>query len=372
MKEITRRVTAVPAWKPGRPGWWVLALALVTGLVLCSLWLGPAFARFPIAGAVGVALSVPYVVLVWWLMGVMQIGTRLARSGAVTAILWGGLVATAVYAAEANGAIITLLAQHGGLDLANEWGAAIAAPLTEETGKALGIAAVLIAARSWLRGPMDGLIMGAFVGMGFTVTENVLYAFNTAVLTFEENQAVSTIAIYLLRAVLLWPVDHVAFTALAGAGLGFLLGRPGSRSVQWGVLSLVLAYGLHFLWNSPLLPGVLARMGFASLIPFIVWFVVHRARRAEHAWLTGALAHEVEVGAVPSVHVEALAPTLRRRLKHRRAVARAYGPPARTAQRKLEGLMVGIADAVDAGDTAERDRLRAQLDEQLNAPISAV
>lgn len=372
MKEITRRVAAVPVWKPSRLGWWLLAVALITGLVLFSLWLGPAFARFPITGALAVVLSVPYLVLVWWLGGLMQIGTRIGRSGTVAAILWGALVATAVFAMEANAAIITLVAQHAGLDAANDWGAAIAAPITEETGKLLGIAAVIVAARSWLRGPMDGLILGAFVGLGFTIAENVIYAFNITVMTFEENQAVSTLAIYFLRAFLFWPVSHVAFTALAGAGLGFLLGRPGSRSAAWGLVSLALAYSLHFVWNSPLLPGVLARMGFASLIPFIVWLVVHRARRAEHAWLTRALAGEVDAGTVPAAHVESLGATLLRRLKHRRAVVRAYGPQARGAQRRLEGLLVDLADAADADDTAERDRLRAQIDAQLSAPISAV
>ena len=141
MKEIARRSATVRLWNPGNPGWWLLVVFTAAGAWVLATGLAPAFQRFAVTGALAVLLSAPMFVLVWFLVKGMQIVTRPARSAALAAVIWGAVVATGVFALNANGAVILLLAQHVSLDFANEWGAAIAAPLTEETGKLLGVVA---------------------------------------------------------------------------------------------------------------------------------------------------------------------------------------------------------------------------------------
>ncbi|MGC4174421.1 PrsW family glutamic-type intramembrane protease [Demequina sp.] len=361
MKEITRRSAAVRWWDPRNAGWWLLIVfTLVGGWVMVSS-LAPAFQRYAITGALALVLGTPMFIVVWWLVASMHIVTKPAPSAKIAAVIWGAAVATGLFAINANGAIILMLAQHVSVDFANDWGAAIAAPLTEETGKLLGVAAVVIAARSWLRGPMDGLLLGALVGLGFLTAENVLYAFNVTVMSFGESQPISTIAIYVIRTGLFWPISHAIFTALAGAGLGFLFGRPAARRYGWGILSLALAYGIHFFWNSPILPGMLTRMAFAAVVPFVLWLVVHLARRAESGWVNGVLAGEVERGTIPAEWVQWLGGSLHARRRRRRDLVRQYGPAIRQAERTHEALLVDLADAVDAGDEDAANAYRAQV-----------
>jgi len=364
MKEITRRSAALRWWDPRSVGWWLFVVCTAVGGWIMVTSLAPAFQRYAVTGVLAIALSVPMFFLIWYLVRAMQIVTRPARSASVAAVVWGAAAATGLFALNANGAIMLALAQHVSLDFANAWGAAIAAPLTEETGKLLGVVAVVVASRSWLRGPMDGLLLGALVGLGFLLAENVLYAFNVTVMSFGENQAIATGAIYFVRTGLFWPISHAIFTAFAGAALGFLLGRPAARRYGWGALCLALAYGVHFVWNSPILPGILARMAFATAIPFILWGVITVARRAEHAWVRGVLATEVAAGTIPAEWVDWLGGSLRARRRRRRELVRAYSREMRGVQRSHEALLVELADAVDSPDLEQADVLRhkARLD----------
>jgi hypothetical protein len=70
-------------------------------------------------------------------------------------------------------------------------------------------------------------------------------------MSFGESQPVATLAIYFVRTVLFWPISHAIFTGLAGAALGFALGRPGSRSPLWAALCLLGAYGIRRVVSSP-------------------------------------------------------------------------------------------------------------------------
>ncbi len=359
MKTISRRIATVRAFNPRNLGWWVWAVPSVAGLVTFLILLWPAMGRYPLSGLTGLVLSVPYLVLWWFALRAMQIVTRIGRSGQWAAIFWGGGAAVGVYALPANGAIIEALGQTFGIDLANDWGAALAAPFTEETGKVLGVLAVLVAAKSWMRTPMDGLLIGGYVGLGFTLSENFLYGFNITVMNFGESPAVSTLVVYILRAGFFFPISHTIFTALAGAGIGFLLARPVARNGWLALLCLTAAYGTHFLWNSPLLSNLPLRFLVAAAVPFVMWLGVHVARKAEYRWYLAALLPEVQLNPSLGRYVGVVRPTLIQRLKYRSGVGRHFGTLGKQFQRELEGLLVDLADARDAGDEAEAARLRA-------------
>ena len=129
-------------------------------------------------------------------------------------------------------------------------------PVVEEGAKAAALIVVLLLARDELRSPLDGIVYGALVGIGFAMTENFSYLTLAAL---QGGSAGRWRGVY-LRAVLGGPV-HATFTAMTGAGLvqALLPGRPGTRLVA-AAAGFLAAVGEHVIWNgiaSRTLTGVL-------------------------------------------------------------------------------------------------------------------
>ncbi len=147
-----------------------------------------------------------------------------------------------------------------------------------------------------------------------------------------------------------------------GAGIGFLMvGRSRGR-VPLGVALIVLAPMLHGLWNSPVagvavaarrLPGgdAVHRVGGAARDP----------RRSEYLWFRDVLSAPGALGAIPPEYLGAVRPTWWQRRTYRASVARTYGRAALAPQRAVEAELTDLADAVDVGDEAAADALRARL-----------
>lgn len=368
MKELTRRRFAVPFFAPARVAWWVLVAALVWGAFQVWSALGVGVIEFPAAAVTGVLLGA-IVWLVWWLLlRIPQLWARISRSASWAAALWGALVAAGAYALPANGAIITLLAQHVSVDLAQAWGAAIAAPITEETGKALAILAIVVVARERLRTPMDAALLAGFAGLGFTVTEDILYGFNVAYLSFGENPAVSTVIVFFMRAVLFASVSHVVFSAFVGAGVGFWITDRSRLRFPVGLAFIVAGPLLHMLWNSPLLLSLPARIAFLVAVPLLVWGAIRLVRGAEHRWFVRTLALPGALGRVPARYVDSVKRSWWKRRAYRKDVTKTFGPQALVAQRRLEAELTDLADAVAVGDLAAAADVRASLEARLAPP----
>ena len=365
MSELTRTRFALNWWAPRRAGWWVLIVASAVGASWVWQGLAPGWRDFPTVGATALVLTVPLAVAWWWLLRLPQLWARIASSGAIAAIAWGALVATGVYALQSNAALMTVIGQRASIDTAQAWGPALIAPLTEETGKAMGIVVVLLAVGQKLRTPMDAALLGAFAGLGFTLTEDVLYAFNIAYVNLGENELVSTTLIYFLRAVVFGAVSHAAFSAFVGAGLGFLMVGRGRWRVALGVTLIALGPALHGLWNSPWLAPLWLRGVYLVVVPLIVWEVLHVVRRSEYLWFRRVLSTPGALGAVPPAYLDAVRPTWWQRRKYRESVAKTYGRAAIASQRAVEADLTDLADAVDMGDEAAATALRARLEARL-------
>ncbi len=365
MRELTRARFAIRWWAPRRPGWWVLIAASTAGGVGVWQGLAPGWRDFPTVGMSALVFTVPLAVAWWWLLRLPQLWARIAPSGAIAAITWGALVAAGVYALPSNAALITVMGQRVGIDAAQAWGPALIAPLTEETGKAMGIGVVLLAAGQKLRTPMDAALLGAFAGLGFTLTEDVLYAFNIAYVNLGEDQVISTTLIYFVRAVLFGAVSHAAFSAFVGAGLGFLLVGRGRGRVAMGVTLIAVGPVLHGLWNSPLLEPLWLRVVYLVVVPLIVWDVLHVVRRSEYLWFRRVLSTPGALGAVPLAYLDAVRPTWWQRRKYRASVGKTFGRAKIASQRAVELELTDLADAVDVGDEAAAAALRARLEARL-------
>ncbi len=365
MRELTRARFAMGWWAPRRAGWWVLIAASAVGAVWVWQSLAPGWRDFPAVGMTALVFTIPLAIAWWWLLRLPQLWSRIASSGAIAAITWGALVAAGVYALQSNAALITVMGQAAGIDTAQAWGPALIAPLTEETGKAMGIGVVLLAVGQKLRTPMDAALLGAFAGVGFTLIEDVLYAFNIAYVNLGENPLISTTLIYFVRAILFGAVSHAAFSAFVGAGLGFLLVGRGRGRLPWGVTLVALGPVLHGLWNSPLLAPLWLRAVYLVVVPLIVWGVLRVVRRSEYLWFRQVLLAPGALGAVPPAYLDAVRPTWWQRRKYRASVGKVYGHAALSSQRAVEADLTDLADAVDMGEEAAAAALRTRLENRL-------
>lgn len=205
---------------------------------------------------------------------------------AVLATIWGILAATGV-AAYANTGMGGLWGQLLGYEAAGDWTAALTAPLNEEILKLAGVVVLAVAFPRALRGPVDGFVLGALVGLGFEVTENFLYALNSISLSGALAPATSVADTSVVRVVLTGLGSHWAMTAIAGTAVGVLAAvdwRPGPRRAL-GALGLVLLAMLgHFFFDSPLLGeglvGILAKVAFVFLSAMAVYFLVRHTYRS--------------------------------------------------------------------------------------------
>lgn len=144
--------------------------------------------------------------------------------------------------------VITLLLQlpviilTGGSGAGEVVDAVVFAPIAEETAKGLGLLLVLLLWRRTFDGPIDGIVYGMVIGGGFAFTENILYFGES----FFSGAAVFTMTFFTRG--LLSPFAHAMFTACTGFALGLAVSR-GRRPLGLGLLGLLAAISLHFLWN---------------------------------------------------------------------------------------------------------------------------
>ncbi len=366
MRELTRRRFAV-GFAPHRVGWWLLIMASLVGAAMAGWTLFPGAKMFPVAAVMGIVFTPPLVLGWWWLLRLPQLWSRIARSGAIAAMAWGAFAAAGIYALPANSALITVFGQRAGIDAAHAWGAALIAPFTEESSKALGIAVVLLAAGQRLRTPMDAALLGAFSAVGFTATEDILYGLNIAYLNLGENEVVSTTVIYSVRAIVFGPVSHIVFSSAVGAGIGVLAVGRRRGKIPTGIALIVLGASLHGLWNSPWLDSIWARVVYLVVVPLIMWVVLRYLRSEEHRWFRQILARSGALGAIPTTYVSAVGATWWKRRAYRASVVKVFGTGALAPQRVLEAELTDLADAVDVGDSAAAEALRSRLEARLRS-----
>src|SRR5215203_4163929 len=109
--------------------------------------------------------------------------------------------------------------------------------------------AVLAFARDEIDSILDGLVYGALVGVGFAMTENILY-FGQAYL----EGGLGEFGTLVLSRAVLGGFGHPAYTAITGAAIGWSRGRHGRgiARVIVPVLGWALAVTLHVAWNGGL------------------------------------------------------------------------------------------------------------------------
>ncbi|RAV32843.1 PrsW family intramembrane metalloprotease [Corynebacterium heidelbergense] len=146
----------------------------------------------------------------------------------------------------------------------------------EETTKALGVWFCLWMGRAWWNRPWHGLVAGFFVGLGFEISENVLYASAQGLLD-AQSDFYGALSTALQRTVLGFGL-HPMLTSIAGFGIGLAL-YAAQRTWAWRLANILgfgfIAFVFHGLWNVewPTSFGVIVNIA-VWVVLFIVWLTL--------------------------------------------------------------------------------------------------
>lgn len=235
----------------------------------------------------------------WWLVGLV--------------FGWGALggVALAIVAS-------TLAVSVAAVVLPDPWlgpfTTVVIAPLVEEPVKALVLALVV-----WSRhfdNTTDGFVYGAAAGLGFGMTENLLYFLEVGG-TGDARTWAGTVIVRTFYSALM----HASASSMVGATLGWARFHPRQQALTAVPAGLAAAVAVHALWNGLLVAddllgagGVLAGVDLMLFpLEFLVLFVVYQICVWDEGRVIRAeLRQEADRGTLPEAHVARLASWLGR------------------------------------------------------------
>lgn len=241
----------------------------------------------------GIASTTPallYAFLLWWCDRYEREPLALVAA----AFLWGAGPA-AVLALVVEAMLDVPLARLGPGLAGQIASTSAAAPLVEETVKALALVALLCFRGRELDDVLDGIVYGGLVGFGFAMTENFLYFLGA----FVSAGVGHWMLVVFMRGVV-FGLNHAFFSAFAGAGLG-LARQRGFRAgdLAFVVMGYLLAVAFHALHNlgstlSAATPGALL----ISLVSdggglLVIFVTLALALRRERQWIARELEPEV-------------------------------------------------------------------------------
>ena len=247
-----------------------------------------------------------------------------------------------------------------GLSGTNEFiNLAVAAPLVEELGKGLFLVAVVIFRRAELYGPLDGIVYGALVGIGFAFVEDIVYYLQS----LQSGQLGIT---FFLRGIM-GPFAHPLFTAATGLGIGIAVAtrRPGVR-VLAPILGFLTAVVLHAIWNGSTFWGgngfLFAYIAIFLPLLIVILAVAVWARSREGKLITSALQQVAQMGWIRPEEIRWIA-RLSDRMSARAYAKRVGGKPAADAVRAYQQTMTEVAFL---HDRAVNGTAPADLNQRMN------
>lgn len=297
----------------------------------------------------------------------------------VTAFLWGALVAT-FFAAIFNDVIGGIVNSLVGDQLGNVVTAGAVAPIVEESAKGIALLLLYWILRHEFDNVLDGIVYGSLVGIGFAMTENILYFGRI----LQEEGLIGLGLLFYLR-VILGGFGHALYTGTTGAGIG--LARETSH--RWLIPILVvggyvLAVLQHAAWNfiaatlvpallpedtspvfllfvvMPITTVVLTAPGMLTLLA-IAYFAWHREKRV----IRDFLRDEVPLGVLTEAEYERL-PSWRGRFRAEMSALTRRGLRAFFAQRDLHQAATELAFRkwhLSRGEKPKRGQRRQPEDE---------
>jgi len=357
LTEDRRRAIEQSGWgeefhlvQPRNLAFWVYCMLVAAGVFVISGQLSIAAAAYSGALTSGIAAFGLLAIAYLWFIHYEDRYTTVPGKLAAAGFVWGGVGAIGAFALLGNDAVMSLYSKTFGASFAFDWGAALTAPINEELAKGAGVLLLLVLAPRLIRSPFDGLILGAFIGLGFQISEDISYAWIGAANSFGDfGAAWQTIIARTLASI----PSHWMYTGIFGAGLIWFIGRPdvpARRALGAGLM--LAAMIMHGLWDASAAiagdnvisigPAIVA----FTLISVFVW-VYENSEGIEREWMRELLAPEVDLGVVTADELDALAGT--------RSTLKTYirsQPSRRTAKRVLEAE-TELAHQIARDDGAE-------------------
>ena len=254
-------------FQPCRAAFWVLTGLIVNGLFSTLQMFSIGVSVVPVTVLLGLLVWAGYTAAFMLAFRFLDLLDQHPWEGFVLAFGWGGLGAV-FFAAPANLAIQSLCSKLVSPEFTAVWGAALAGPTTEEFLKLAGVVLMILVARNQFQTHLSVLIVGAMVGLGFQVVENLAYTVRAALHFPLESQVEPVLLNLLTRGLLAGLWTHAAFSTIASYGVAwFLLHRRRSIASRLAMVlaCFTLAWALHFVWNSPLLEDLFGG-GVAGLV----------------------------------------------------------------------------------------------------------
>jgi RsiW-degrading membrane proteinase PrsW (M82 family) len=380
--------TSLPRWgvqasiiQPSQPAFWLFVVLLAIGGYIFideeSL-----FSQLPTALAVSWGLVLLYAIPVFLLVYRLDLFEREPRMMLVAALLWGGVIAVSL-AGYANDAWLSVLGKVAPADFVSDWGAAVVAPVTEETLKLTGVIVLYLIASAEFDGVMDGFVYGALIGLGFTVTEDVSYFIRATAAFGGVDQTGPVIDTFLIRVVAGGLYSHVLFAGLTGMGFAYFVTRKSetmSKRLMVFVALVAAGAGAHFVWDSPWMISILntasattkpsevqwIEYGAVKGLPFLILLVlmVLFATRSESSTFRAIVAGEPDPEVMYEPEIVSLG-SLWKRYGARSAAKRIRGPQGAVLTGQLQAAQIEYAmirsraaSLADPELVAQREKIR--------------
>jgi len=299
--------------QPHNAAFWVYCLIVLAGAVRMAQQLGPQLGVYGGSILAGVIIFALYTVPFWLFINHVDRFEPESRKLTVLAFLWGGFGATFGMAVTANDPIRSIYGKVLGQAFAFDWSAALTAPFVEEIAKACGLVLLITLAPRLVRSAFDGAVLGAFIGLGFTVFEDVIYVVVGAMSGFGANQGAAISSTLFMR-IATGLVSHTVYSAIFGMGLVWLIGRPHEpRRIGRGLAFIVGAMALHGIWDgmSALSRGTLfGGLGSFVILPAaligLLALGIRWASRQQRMWMHDIMQPEVTRGTITADELVAL------------------------------------------------------------------
>lgn len=161
-----------------------------------------------------------------------------------TSFFWGAIIAIFISLIFNTGVQIFATAASNSEEVGDAVGAVISAPIVEESAKALILVILFFWKKDEFDGIVDGIVYAGMVGLGFAMTENILY-YGRAI----QKGTDFLTAVWIVRGMAA-PFSHPLFTSMTGIGLGW---ARQSQNNLTKILAPFLGFGLavlmHAAWN---------------------------------------------------------------------------------------------------------------------------
>ncbi|MEA2596578.1 MAG: protease PrsW [Thermomicrobiales bacterium] len=380
---------APPPPKPKRR----LALKILLGIVVflaaaCVVFLVAASVWDPVALPLSVIAAVVPALFYSWLVLRLDKYEAEPRRAIIGAFAWGA-VGAILFSVIAELIFGSLLVGEVGEEGASFLTVAVGAPIIEEFFKGIALLVLLWFFRREFDNVLDGLVYGALIGLGFAMTENILY-FGQAYL---DDGARGLGELFVVRAIING-FGHALYTGTTGAALGWSRTRyhRGLGRFLVPILGFGLAVLQHFCWNAGLfvIAGLLGNDVsiwsvvlieaplFTLPVLIVLYLIARTSSRRELQILRDQLAPEVQRGVLtPDEYRTLTAGPLRREAT--RTAKRRGGRPLLKQQQRFFQTAAELAfrkyhlsrgELPKPGQQAHEDAYRAEL-ARLRGELSA-